>query len=559
MAAQAQDWRDVQTGIVVRNTFINVCPVEEESQSDNSGGSPRRRNASAPPSPTRNRSCWDELPDVKLGDEEEQEEQDEGSAHWIPQGGYGAGGLTEGHKDDWLAHDGEEPSEALWSNRSPTSPWKVPGRSLRWNTESPWQERAKPRIQVPDRPLRWNLEAPPKNRRAAAAAASREAADSSEAMLGGGEGRRVNEGVFGRDDGGGLTAMRAGCSGGFDEGGSGLYQDMGQSNGLGSGLTQGFGAGMGFGLSAPQGAIPGGFGPGTGPCPGLGGFGSCFAQPMAMPNPQDVADRPRGRPMATADGNSYRGFESAMAYTTPWAPGSSSATGPPGAWTSGGVASAAAAQPKMQRGAGRGKGNGRGAGEDHEPQQGRGRGGREPDKPWISAAARDLMAQQQGDEDSDSGDQQHGDGGKARAAGNGPLGGGGPKRTDYQKKYRPAVTTAITTLMLKNIPCRKSQEQVMMHIDGQGFHDRYDFFYLPRDVKFHANLGYAFINFTDPEDAARFMEQMNGYRFSGSGSNKACAVVPAHVQGLMNNLAAFKRTEVMRSSRKPYFSGLLRL
>merc|ERR1712113_258789 len=117
----------------------------------------------------------------------------------------------------------------------------------------------------------------------------------------------------------------------------------------------------------------------------------------------------------------------------------------------------------------------------------------------------------------------------------------------------------ITTMMLKNIPCRKTQEEVIALIDQNGFQDQYDFFYLPRDVKFRANLGYAFINFVTPEDAANFSKELNGYRFSGSGSTKACAVVPAHVQGLVNNLSAFKRTEVMRSSRKPYFTGTVTL
>lgn len=156
-------------------------------------------------------------------------------------------------------------------------------------------------------------------------------------------------------------------------------------------------------------------------------------------------------------------------------------------------------------------------------------------------------------------------GGEAKNGNRMPLSGGGPKRTDYIKKYGQGrddhgnQVQPITTMMLKNIPCRKSQEEVMAQIDKKGFGGRYDFFYLPRDVKFRANLGYAFINFVTPEDAAAFQQEMNGYRFVNSGSSKACVVVPAHVQGMMNNLAAFKRTEVMRSSRKPYFSGVVTL
>merc|ERR550539_1789778 len=102
-------------------------------------------------------------------------------------------------------------------------------------------------------------------------------------------------------------------------------------------------------------------------------------------------------------------------------------------------------------------------------------------------------------------------------------------------------------MMLKNIPPRKSQEEVLSRINQKNFANRYDFFYLPRDVRFRGNKGYAFINFLTPQDASAFKEEMDGFRFSEGGSTKVCAVVPAHVQGLMNILAAFKGTRAMRS------------
>ena len=78
----------------------------------------------------------------------------------------------------------------------------------------------------------------------------------------------------------------------------------------------------------------------------------------------------------------------------------------------------------------------------------------------------------------------------------------------------------ITTLMIRNIPNRYSQKQLVMELesvgfrrnDGQSEHKqlneselkiegeremRFDFVYLPMDMSTDANVGYAFVNFTD--------------------------------------------------------------
>jgi len=103
----------------------------------------------------------------------------------------------------------------------------------------------------------------------------------------------------------------------------------------------------------------------------------------------------------------------------------------------------------------------------------------------------------------------------------------------------------ITTMMLKNLPCKRSQEEILRHIDQLGYGEKYDFFYLPKNRQQSANLGYGFINFKAEEDAARFEVEMTGFRFSHT-SSKQCVVVPAHVQGLSNNLMEFKRTQKLQ-------------
>ena len=51
---------------------------------------------------------------------------------------------------------------------------------------------------------------------------------------------------------------------------------------------------------------------------------------------------------------------------------------------------------------------------------------------------------------------------------------------------------------------------------------KYDFFYLPIDYKNKCNLGYAFVNFTEPEAAAVFFLERHQQRWQEFNSKKAC-------------------------------------
>ncbi|CAE8671037.1 unnamed protein product [Polarella glacialis] len=93
--------------------------------------------------------------------------------------------------------------------------------------------------------------------------------------------------------------------------------------------------------------------------------------------------------------------------------------------------------------------------------------------------------------------------------------------------------------MLRHIPCRYTQGSLLMEIDQLGFAGAYDFFYLPMDTRNKTSVGYAFINFTDPVAATRFMRVMDEYRFQRHLSEKIAEASPAQLQGLRQNVAHF--------------------
>jgi RNA recognition motif 2 len=128
-----------------------------------------------------------------------------------------------------------------------------------------------------------------------------------------------------------------------------------------------------------------------------------------------------------------------------------------------------------------------------------------------------------------------------------------PRRTELAPMMMDGLSPVMTTLMIKNIPNRYSQSTLLAEIDSLGFFDKYDFCHMPIDMVNSCNVGYAFINFIDPLDCQKFAQIMKDYKFRTFRSRKLGTCVPAHIQGLDNNLQHFSKTRVMGWERfKPF-------
>lgn len=112
-----------------------------------------------------------------------------------------------------------------------------------------------------------------------------------------------------------------------------------------------------------------------------------------------------------------------------------------------------------------------------------------------------------------------------------------------------------TTLMVRNIACRYSREDVVRFLADLGFDCAYDFLYLPLNAMQRANLGYFFINFKTEASSNRCRELLQGNSLGTSQTEKRCDVSLARVQGSKNISKHFHRKAIMRSSHAPIFVG----
>eukprot|EP00928_Gymnodinium_smaydae_P003117 TRINITY_DN11115_c2_g1_i2.p1 TRINITY_DN11115_c2_g1~~TRINITY_DN11115_c2_g1_i2.p1 ORF type:complete len:183 (+),score=17.87 TRINITY_DN11115_c2_g1_i2:68-550(+) len=106
--------------------------------------------------------------------------------------------------------------------------------------------------------------------------------------------------------------------------------------------------------------------------------------------------------------------------------------------------------------------------------------------------------------------------------------------------YDPCLefTEGVTTLCIRNLPCKVDQERMIQELWHLGFGGKYDLLYLPRRSCGKC-LGYGFINFRLTEDARTFAGLFWDYHFNDIMSAKSGYVEPSRVQGFEANLYQF--------------------
>mmetsp|Transcript_109287 Transcript_109287/g.189647 ORF Transcript_109287/g.189647 Transcript_109287/m.189647 type:complete len:316 (-) Transcript_109287:76-1023(-) len=104
----------------------------------------------------------------------------------------------------------------------------------------------------------------------------------------------------------------------------------------------------------------------------------------------------------------------------------------------------------------------------------------------------------------------------------------------------PNQCTAVTTLMIRNIPCKMTLKGMVDLFQSYGFGGTYDFLHLPGRGHPFSNLGYAFINFSDSSTIDAFIAKFQGVAFApltGINTEKVIEIRPARAQGFAENIA----------------------
>jgi len=126
------------------------------------------------------------------------------------------------------------------------------------------------------------------------------------------------------------------------------------------------------------------------------------------------------------------------------------------------------------------------------------------------------------------------------------------KNNDITSKEPP--WNDVTTVMMRNLPNKYRQQMLLDELADASFRAQtdFDFFYLPMDHSNAANLGYCFINFTEPALANAFAAAFQGKKMRRFNSHKTVVVMPASIQGYERNYKYYSSTRVAQAEDPAY-------
>ncbi|XP_031400459.1 protein MEI2-like 4 isoform X2 [Punica granatum] len=126
---------------------------------------------------------------------------------------------------------------------------------------------------------------------------------------------------------------------------------------------------------------------------------------------------------------------------------------------------------------------------------------------------------------------------------------------DNKKQYELDIDRIMrgednrTTLMIKNIPNKYTSKMLLAAIDER-HRGTYDFIYLPIDFKNKCNVGYAFINMTDPSQIIPFYKAFDGKKWEKFNSEKVASLAYARIQGKAALIAHFQNSSLMNEDKR---------
>jgi len=131
----------------------------------------------------------------------------------------------------------------------------------------------------------------------------------------------------------------------------------------------------------------------------------------------------------------------------------------------------------------------------------------------------------------------------------------GANQSDNKRQYELDVDRIMrgedsrTTLMIKNIPNKYTSKMLLAAID-ESHKGTYDFIYLPIDFKNKCNVGYAFINMTNPQHIIPFYQTFNGKKWEKFNSEKVASLAYARIQGKTALIAHFQNSSLMNEDKR---------